>query len=53
MDKPTPKERIEHILDSIRLIREFVGCLYQLSPCLTEGACDRSIPGKFSLWMLS
>lgn len=24
MDKPTPKERIEHILDAIRLIKDFV-----------------------------
>jgi uncharacterized protein with HEPN domain len=24
MDKPTPKERVEHILEAIRLIREFV-----------------------------
>ena len=24
MDKPTPKERAEHILEAIRLIREFV-----------------------------
>lgn len=24
MDKPTPRERVEHILEAIRLIREFV-----------------------------
>ena len=24
MDKPTPKERAEHILEAIQLIREFV-----------------------------
>lgn len=24
MDRPTPKERVEHILEAIRLIREFV-----------------------------
>nr|MBI1228811.1 DUF86 domain-containing protein [Cytophagales bacterium] len=24
MDKPTPKERVEHVLEAIRLIREFV-----------------------------
>jgi uncharacterized protein with HEPN domain len=24
MDKPTPKERVEHILEAIRLIKEFV-----------------------------
>lgn len=24
MDKPTPKERVEHVLEAIKLIREFV-----------------------------
>lgn len=24
MDKPVPKERVEHILEAIKLIREFV-----------------------------
>jgi len=27
MDKPTPKERAEHIIDAIKLIREFVAGL--------------------------
>ena len=27
MDKPTPKERIEHIIEAIRLIKEFVSGL--------------------------
>jgi len=46
MDKPTPKERAEHILDAIQLIRDFVNGLDE-STFLTDIKIQSAVQFQF------
>ncbi len=48
MDKPTPKERAEHILDAIQLIRDFVNGLNEAS-FLTDIKIQSAVQFQFLL----
>jgi uncharacterized protein with HEPN domain len=48
MDKPTPKERAEHILDAIQLIRDFVNGLDE-STFLTDIKIQSAVQFQFLL----